>query len=58
MAKIFDSAPVALRSDLRGALDATHELLGRAGVWLHGEQRLAVVAETRHAWDCSLCKLQ
>ena len=58
MVHIFDSAPVALRSDLRSALGSAHELLGQAGDWLHGEQRLAVVAETRHAWDCSLCKLQ
>jgi hypothetical protein len=56
MAHAYDDTPVAIRADLRGALNHTHERLARAGDWLDGKERLAVVAEARHAWDCPLCQ--
>ncbi len=56
MVYIFDAAPVSLRTDLSGALNRAHKRLGQTGDWLNGEQRRAVVAETRHSWDCHLCQ--
>ena len=56
MAQAYDTAPVALRDDLRDALNRAHERLAQPGSWLDGPQRLAVAAEARHAWDCALCQ--
>ena len=58
MAYVFDAAPVSLRADLHGALNHAHKSLGQPGEWLHGAQRVAVVAETRQAWKCPLCQVQ
>ncbi len=58
MVYIFDAAPVSLRTDLSGALNRAHKRLGQTGDWLNGEQRRAVVAETRHSWDCHLCQVR
>ena len=55
---IFDIAPVAVRADLSRALGRAHSRLGQTGDWLGGKQRLAVVAEMRHSWDCDLCRLR
>ena len=56
MAQPYDDTPVAIRADLRGALNRAHERLAQAGDWLDGKQRLAVLAEARHAWNCPLCR--
>jgi hypothetical protein len=56
MASPYDAAPQPLRQDLRAALNRNHERLAQPGYWLDGGQRLAVVAEARHAPDCALCQ--
>ncbi len=56
MAQAYDGAPVALRPDLRDALNRTHERLAQTGSWLSGRQRLDVATEARNAWDCPLCQ--
>ena len=52
----YDLAPVPLRQDLMEALNRNHERLAQTGCWLDGAQRLAVVAEARHAPNCALCR--
>ena len=44
-----------VRSDLRDAHQRAWARLARAGTWLTGEERIAVMAETRQARDCALC---
>ena len=56
MAGAYDAAPLPLRQDLGEALNRNHERLAQPGCWLDGNQRLAVVAEARHAPDCALCQ--
>lgn len=55
MAKLFDVAPTTIRPPLLSALETTWSQLGAPVAWLTGAQRLAVVAEARHAWGCGLC---
>ena len=56
MAQAFDAAPVFIRADLRAALNRAHEHQSETGDWLDGLQRLAVMAEARHAWNCEFCQ--
>ena len=56
MDRPYDASPVVMRVDLAAALNRNHERLAQPGSWLDGAQRLAVVAEARHAWDCLLCR--
>lgn len=56
MARPYDASPVAMRVDLAAALNQNHERLTQPGSWLDGAQRLAVLVEARHAWDCPLCQ--
>lgn len=56
MDRPYDASPVVMRVDLAVALNRNHERLAQPGSWLDGAQRLAVVAEARHAWDCLLCR--
>lgn len=46
----------ALRPELAAAQATAWQQLGWPGVWWNGEQRVAVVAETRHATGCALCR--
>jgi hypothetical protein len=51
----FEAAPVTIRADLQCAIGRAWSQLGEPGAWLTGTQRAAVAAETRNAWDCSVC---
>lgn len=56
MTKLFETAPAEIRSDLLSALETAWAQLAEPGAWLTGEQRLAVAAEARNAWNCALCQ--
>lgn len=44
------------RPELLAAQATAWAWLGRPGVWWTGEERVAIVAETRHAATCALCQ--
>ena len=48
--------PPAVRADLATAIDRTWHRLSGPGTWWTGAQRLQIVAETRHAVTCPLCR--
>ena len=50
------TAPVPVRDDLLAAHCRAWQRLARAGNWWTGAERVAIAAEVRHAWQCSLCK--
>lgn len=56
VANIFEIAPATIRPPLLLALETAWPQLAEPGAWLTGAQRLAVVAEARHAWSCGLCR--
>lgn len=45
-----------MRQELRDALDVAWDALGAAGVWWTGAERAKIVAETRAARACDLCR--
>lgn len=56
MARLFEVPPTTIRPPLGSALETAWSQLAETGAWLTGAQRLAVAAEARHAWSCSLCR--
>lgn len=50
------SNPPAIRADLVEAIERTWRRLSGPGTWWTGGERLAIVAETRNAVHCMLCK--
>jgi AhpD family alkylhydroperoxidase len=50
----YNSLPI--RDDLSAALQRAWNRLSQPGTWWDGKQRLAIVAEARHAAHCQLCK--
>lgn len=52
----YATAPVLVREDLWAAHRRAWQRLARAGNWWTGAERVAIGAEARHAWQCSLCK--
>ena len=52
----YEQAPFKVRDDLAAAHQRAWHRLARPGTWLDGKTRLAVVAETRHARGCDLCR--
>ena len=56
MTRLFENPPTTIRPPLAAALETAWSQLAEPGAWLTGAQRLAVVAEARHAWDCNLCR--
>ena len=51
-----DSAPPPIRADLADAVERTLHRLAGPGTWWTGPQRLQLVAETRNAMRCPLCR--
>ena len=51
----YDDSPYPIRGDLVASHQRAWERLARAGTWLTGDERVKVMAETRHARDCSTC---
>jgi hypothetical protein len=47
---------VKVRADLLDAQRGVWRHLGKAGTWFTGAERVAIVAESRNAHDCSLCR--
>ena len=56
MTYVFDSTSLPVRDDLKNALGLAYKHIGETGDWLTGAQRVGVYAETRHAWNCQLCR--
>jgi hypothetical protein len=52
----YANAPVPVREDLPAAHRRAWERLARPGTWWTGAERVAIAAEARRAWDCSLCR--
>ncbi len=52
----YEAAPVPVREDLLAAHRRAWRRLARAGNWWTGAERVAIAAEVRNAWHCSLCK--
>jgi hypothetical protein len=52
----MDSTAPPVRADLAAAIERAWMHLATAGTWWTGEQRLAMVAETRRALTCQICQ--
>ena len=51
----YTTAQVEIRSDMPEAYREVWQMIARPGNWWTGEDRIAIVAEARHAKDCQLC---
>jgi hypothetical protein len=49
-------APIAIREDLAAAHRRALDHLAHPGTWWDGAERVALLAEARHAMDCELCR--
>lgn len=58
MAVSYANAPFKVRDDIVAAHQRAWGRLARAGAWLDGKTRVAIMAETRHAMTgaCALCR--
>jgi hypothetical protein len=54
-AQSFAGSGFAVRNDLAEAHERAWSAIASPGTWLSGAQRIAVVAEIRHARDCAHC---
>jgi hypothetical protein len=52
----YEGAPIAIREDLAAAHRRARDHLAHPGTWWDGAQRVALMAEARHAMDCALCR--
>jgi hypothetical protein len=52
----YATASVLVREDLPAAHRRAWQRLARAGNWWTGTERVAIAAEVRNAWHCSLCR--
>jgi hypothetical protein len=52
----YDQAPLAIREDLAAAHRRARDHLAHPGTWWDGRERVAMIAEARHAMDCGLCR--
>src|SRR5437764_13822995 len=50
----YEAAPLAIRADLAAAHRRARDHLARPGAWWDSRQRVALIAETRHALQCGL----
>ncbi len=51
----FRDSPVPVRDDILAAHRSAWRRLARPGTWWTGSERVAIAAEVRSAWQCSLC---
>lgn len=56
MSELYASEPIKIRDDLAAAHARAWARIGRPGTWWDGATRVAIVAETRHAPSCALCR--
>ena len=54
----YDDTAFAVRADLADCHRKRWDALSNAGTWLTGEERVAVMTETRKARECRLCEEQ
>lgn len=54
----YDDAAYPVRAGIIDAQQKRWDALSKPGTWLTGEERVAVMAEVRHARDCALCAEQ
>lgn len=52
----YTAAPVPVREDLPAAHTRAWRRLAKPGSWWTGAERVAIAAEVRNAWQCTLCK--
>jgi hypothetical protein len=52
----YAAAPLAIREDLAAAHRRALHHLARPGTWWDGAERVALMAEARHASSCALCR--
>ncbi len=52
----FDAAPFPIREDLGRAFRTYWRRLAAAGNWWTGEERVAIAAESRRAFECAICQ--
>jgi hypothetical protein len=52
----YEGAPVEIREDLAAAHRRARDHLARLGIWWDGRQRVGLMAETRNALECALCR--
>jgi hypothetical protein len=52
----YEGAPIAVREDLAAAHRRALHHLARPGIWWDGAERVALMAEARHAINCALCR--
>jgi hypothetical protein len=52
----YATASVPVRDDLLAAHRRAWRRLAQAGNWWTGAERVAITAEVRNAWQCSLCR--
>jgi hypothetical protein len=50
--------PPHVRDDLAGAIERAWRRLSGPGTWWNGAERLQIVAETRNALHCPLCRMR
>ncbi|MGB0632748.1 MAG: alkylhydroperoxidase-related (seleno)protein, partial [Alphaproteobacteria bacterium] len=51
----YDDSPYPVRNDLTASHRRAWDKLSNAGTWLTGEERVKVMAETRHARESVTC---
>ena len=56
MSALYAAAPYAIRDDLAASHARAWSRIARPGAWWDGADRIAIAAETRHAWGCALCR--
>lgn len=57
MSKVsYSTTPYVIRDDLLTAHQGAWQRLASPGTWFSGVERVAIMAESRQAMDCTLCK--
>ena len=52
----YTATPIPVREDLPAAHTRAWQRLAKPGYWWTGAERVAIAAEVRNAWQCTLCK--
>lgn len=52
----YSNTPITVRSDITAAQQKAWQVIGQAGTWWTGGQRVAIAAEARNAPNCKLCR--
>lgn len=52
----YQRTEIPVREDFTAAHSRFWKRLAAPGAWWTGAERVAIAAETRHAWQCRLCR--